>query len=358
MAFPQYDFANLYDSLEAKELIQSMSRTPLLSYEEERTLVERLSDRREFIDQLDTQLQHIHTRAERENILDSLCTQRMLLREDMERLFFANFRLVLEFARKVRHGELMDRIQWGSIGLLRAIEKFDPTRTDPKTGSHIRFSTYATYWIRHFIQRGTEHHDTVVRYPSHIRDTIRRIQRSRLTYIQQFGAFPTDDQLARFSGEDIALVTRYSNGLQLSLSLYREYEDDSYHGDGSTTTLEHALPYATTSTEESVIEAERIVHLRSVIAQALDTLEHYVDPETEMRPYIRHAKILRLRFRIGEPPDDSSPLRSLSDIGRMICDDRSPNGIKRPRVRQLYQTGIEWLRAHVPELRAAFEDME
>ena len=110
--------------------------------------------------------------------------------EAKNRFVRANLRLVLSIARRYNRGRLplVDLIQEGNIGLIKAIERFDYSRG-------YRFSTYATWWIRHGIRRALADKGRTVRIPVHMLDVFRRISHSTLAILTRTGREPTSDEL-------------------------------------------------------------------------------------------------------------------------------------------------------------------
>ena len=111
--------------------------------------------------------------------------------ESKELIIKSNLRLVISIAKKfmVTGVELLDLIQDGNIGLMKAVEKYDHTKG-------YMFSTYATWWIRQAIIRGLENNEKVIRLPANVYNSLVKLRKEETSYIQQYGIKPTNEELA------------------------------------------------------------------------------------------------------------------------------------------------------------------
>jgi len=157
--------------------------TPLLDEAQERALAGKIQKGLWAMRQME---QNGHSPEEARR----LCT---LIGEGIEarnRLVVANLRLVVSIAQRYagRGLPFMDLVQEGNLGLLKAAEKFDPSRG--------RFSTYATRWIEQAIQRALNEQAHPMRIPAHAGDDLRRLRRAREHFLQETGREPTEEELA------------------------------------------------------------------------------------------------------------------------------------------------------------------
>ena len=202
-----------------------------------------------------------------------------------ERMINSNLRLVVSNARRYEGLglPLLDLIQEGILGLIRAVEKFDYRKG-------FKFSTYAVLWIRESIQRALANRSRTIRIPVEVGQRERRIARAQRELAAQLGREPTDDELAQAAGLKADDVRRVRSAPRVVTSLDRPF------GEGEETTLGAVLPSETAGPEEEVDIALR--------DEALHTaLDHLDEPERE---------VLKLRYGING--NEPTPVRETARI--------------------------------------------
>jgi RNA polymerase primary sigma factor len=232
--------------------------------------------------------------------------------EAKERLVNSNLRLVISNARKYQGHDmpLLDLIQEGILGLIRAAEKFDYRKG-------FKFSTYATFWIRESIQRAIANRARTIRIPVHIGQRERKIGRAAQELTGRLGREPTDEEIAAAAELDVREVRETRDAARVVTSLDRPV------GEEEDTSLGSLLP-----SQERLPDEEVEISLRKeALSRALDRL-----PE-------REREVVRLRYGING--DEPTPL---TETGRRL-------GISQDAVRRIERRALSEL-AESRELEA------
>ncbi len=288
------------DADDLRLYLEAAAREPLLTKEEEVMLAMTIEKGKEA----EERLKAGRLRSDR-----SIMKARADIRQAeaaRQRFIMANLRLVVSVARKYQ-GQglpLLDLIQEGNIGLMRAVELFDWRRG-------FKFSTYATWWIRQGITRAIADRSRSIRLPVHIHDRLRKLNRTRFQFAQQMGREPSRDELAKALDTTVAEIDDLTEmGRREPLSLQAPVGEETELGD----LIEEA------DSESQFSEVEDAL-LREEIGEAV---ERVLD-ERE-----RHVVELRYGLHTGRP-------LSLRETGKVL-------GLSGERVRLIEREALRKLR--------------
>jgi RNA polymerase nonessential primary-like sigma factor len=289
--------------------LRNIARIPLLSHEEEITLARSV----QALHQLEDVAEELSLRAggvapslelwaaEAGLTPTQLQQRRRRGQRARQRMVAANLRLVVTIARKYasRQLELEDLIQEGNLGLIKAVERFDPSRG-------YKFSTYAYWWIREGITRAIADKSRTIRLPVHVGENLSKLRKAQQSLWQRLGRTPSLDELAEESGLKALDIQETLFRAQQPLSL-----DGAQHDDSDSSLMER-IRCGATSPDERLTR-----HLMGTdLEQLLEDL-----PSQE-------AELLRLRYGINQP----APM-TLSAVARSMGVTRdTARGIERRAV--------------------------
>ncbi|MEM8504209.1 MAG: RNA polymerase sigma factor RpoD [Cyanobacteria bacterium P01_D01_bin.1] len=292
--------------------LQEIGRIRLLRAEEEIELARKIADLLELErirDDIDDQLDDEPTDADWANAVDMpLQAFRRRLhqgRRAKDKMVQSNLRLVVSIAKKYMNRGLsfQDLIQEGSLGLIRAAEKFDHEKG-------YKFSTYATWWIRQAITRAIADQSRTIRLPVHLYETISRIKKTTKLLSQELGRKPTEEEIATRMEMTIEKLRFIAKSAQLPISLETPIgkEEDSRLGDFI----------------ESDGETPEDEVSKSLLREDLESVLSTLSP--------RERDVLRLRYGL-----DDGRMKTLEEIGQIF-------NVTRERIRQIEAKALRKLR--------------
>ena len=232
-------------------------------------------------------------------------------REDMIK---ANLRLVVKIAHDYEGLglPLLDLINEGNIGLMKAVERFDPAKGG-------KLSTYGSWWIKQSIKRALANQSKTIRLPVHLVDKISKMRRTAMRLQEEFGREPSDDEL----GEELGITA--SRVAQLRTAAIRPASLDAPIGDDESNNFAEVVQDENAYSPYEELEDKTVTRMLQEMIKTLDP---------------REATILRYRFGL-----DGGPEKTLEEVGQKF-------GVTRERVRQIQNIALSKLRKMIEKLEA------
>ena len=281
--------------------LKEIGKVPLLSAEEEAALGEQIHAGQQAAAQLQT-LPSDADAAARQALEAAVARSE----QAKQRLAESNLRLVVSIAKRYigRGMQLLDLVQEGNLGLIKAVEKFDYTKG-------YKFSTYATWWIRQAITRAIADQARTIRIPVHMVETINKVKKVSSQLLHTNGHEPTADEIALELDMPVDKVREIMRVAQEPVSLETPIgeEEDSHLGD-----------FIPDDDAPAPADAASHILLKEQLAEVLDTLTP------------REEKVLRLRFGL-----EDGRSRTLEEVGKEF-------NVTRERIRQIEAKALRKLR--------------
>lgn len=231
-----------------------------------------------------------------------------------EQMIKANLRLVVKIAHDYEGLglPLLDLINEGNIGLMKAVERFDPAKGG-------KLSTYGSWWIKQSIKRALANQSKTIRLPVHLVDKISKMRRTAMKLQEEFGREPTDEELAEELGISASRVA------QLRTAAIRPASLDAPIGDDDSNNFAEVVQDENADTPYEQLEDKTITKMLHEMIKTLDA---------------REATILRFRFGL-----DGGAEKTLEEVGEKF-------GVTRERVRQIQNIALNKLRKQIEKLEA------
>jgi RNA polymerase primary sigma factor len=235
-------------------------------------------------------------------------------RRAREQMIKANLRLVVKIARDYEGIglPLLDLISEGNIGLMKAVERFDPAKGG-------KLSTYGSWWIKQSIKRALANQSKTIRLPVHLVDKISKMRRTAMRLQEELGREPTDEEL----GEELGISA--SRVSQMRMAAIRPASLDAPIGDEDSNNFSEVVQDESADTPYEHLEGKTVTKM---LQEMVKTLDH------------REATILRARFGL-----DGGPQKTLEEVGARF-------GVTRERVRQIQNIALKKLRKMIEKMEA------
>jgi RNA polymerase primary sigma factor len=229
-----------------------------------------------------------------------------------EQMIKANLRLVVKIARDYEGIglPLLDLISEGNIGLMKAVERFDPAKGG-------KLSTYGSWWIKQSIKRALANQSKTIRLPVHLVDKISKMRRTAMRLQEELGREPTDEELA----DDLG--TTASRVAQMRMAAIRPASLDAPIGDEDSNNFAEVVQDESADTPYEQLEEKTVTRMLQEMVKTLDP---------------REATILRARFGL-----DGGPQKTLEEVGQKF-------GVTRERVRQIQNIALKKLRKMIEKM--------
>ena len=231
-----------------------------------------------------------------------------------ELMIKANLRLVVKIAHDYENFglPLLDLINEGNIGLMKAVERFDPAKGG-------KLSTYGSWWIKQSIKRALANQSKTIRLPVHLVDKISKMRRTAMKLQEIFGREPTDEELAEEMGMTASRVA------QMRTAAIRPASLDAPIGDDDSNSFSEVVQDENADTPYEQLEDKTVTKMLQEMVKTLDP---------------REATILRYRFGL-----DGGNEKTLEEVGQKF-------GVTRERVRQIQNIALSKLRRMIEKLEA------